>query len=122
MPRTLFTWAASFYLNNRVPVPTALLIAVLWGAAAMVISSLIPYAMKKLTETGNLRIASCVGTSGTVYMDIPRGGQGEVRVTCSGVQTHVKARGCGGRDFKSGTPVRVVRMLEPAVVEVDEVK
>jgi membrane protein implicated in regulation of membrane protease activity len=118
---TLFTWAGSLYLNNGLAVSSAVSLALLWGIVAMAIAALIPYSMRKLTETGNIKLASCVGTPGSVYMDIPEGGQGEIRVTCSGVLTHVKARARGGMPIKAGTQIRVVRMLQPSVAEVEKI-
>ncbi|MBM4147686.1 MAG: hypothetical protein FJ224_01380 [Lentisphaerae bacterium] len=115
---TLFTWAVSLHLNNGAAVRHALVFGLLWGTGAMFIVSLIPAVMRRLTETGNLKIASCVGSRGAVYGDIPESGVGEVRVSCNGVLTHLRARTVDGRPLRSGTSVTVVRVLESNTIEV----
>jgi len=62
-----------------------------------------------------------VGSRGSVYLDVPAGGTGEVRVTVSGVVSMVKARALGGQAIKAGTPVRVVRQIEANCVAVEPV-
>ena len=118
----LFTWAGALYMDRGDPVSRAMLYALLWGVASMLLVAGLFYGMRRMTETGSPRIASCLGTRGTVYLDIPRRGMGEVRVTVSGVVTHVKARGMGGQELPAGTPIRVKRVLGPNSVEVMEAK
>jgi membrane protein implicated in regulation of membrane protease activity len=114
---TLFTWATAFYIKGQ-DLALALALGVAWGLAAALLISLLLYFFRRMTETGNVRIATCVGADGTVYLDIPENGRGEVRVLCSGILTHLKARASGGAALKAGTPVRIVRLLEPNTVEV----
>ncbi len=115
---TLFSWAGALYLQNGKDLTWSILFAILWGAGAMVAVALIFYAMRKLTETGNVKLASCVGTSGIVTLDIPAGGAGEARVTVNGTVQRLKARGHDGKSIPSGTPVIVQRLLGPDVLEV----
>jgi len=121
---TLFTWAGALYLDRagEPNVLMAMAYAAAWGIAAMLVVSLIFYFMRRMTQTGNIRIDTTVGANGTVYLDISAGGEGEVRVPCSGIITHFKARAVGGVALKAGTPVRVVRVLGPASIEVEQVK
>jgi hypothetical protein len=72
-----------------------------------------------MAETGNIRLESCNGQAGTVYLNIPAGGDGEVRVCVSGVMRTVRARVTGGRELKAGAPVKVTRVLGPNLVEVE---
>jgi membrane protein implicated in regulation of membrane protease activity len=116
---TLFTWAGALYLNLDKSVPAALTYAVFWGLAAFVLVSLLLNLMRRMTETGNIRVATCVGSAATVYLDIPPGGEGEIRVPVSGVMTHLKARATAASPLKAGTPVRVVRVTGPNSVEVE---
>ena len=101
---------------------TSLLYAVGWGAAGWVVVAVLMNLMRKLTETGSLKIATCLGNQGTVYLNIPAGGQGEVRVLVSGRVTIVKARSAAGGQIDAGTPVRVVRTLDTTTVEVETLK
>ena len=118
---TLFSWAGALYLNHGVELGTALLYALLWGLVAMVGAAALVNLMRRMAETGTSKVASCLGTMGTVYYNIPADGTGEVRVTVSGVLSHLKARAAGGEAVKAGTPVRVTRILGPAAVEVQTI-
>lgn len=115
---TLFSWAGSLYLQGGTPLAQALVYAILWGAAAMVAVSGVFSLLHKMTETGNQRIATALGTEGKVYISIPASGEGEVRVSISGIVTVARARAAGGAPIEAGTPVRVVRVLGPNTLEV----
>lgn len=115
---TLFTWAGALYLNQHMPVSQALLYALLWGLAAMVAVSLLFHMLRKMTETGNIDIGTSVGSVGTVYLDIPVNGEGEIRVQCSGAMTHLKARTVDGSGAKAGAAVTVIKVTGPNTVQV----
>ena len=119
---TLFTWAGGLYMSRDIPVFQSLVYAVAWGLAAMVVVSSLLFLMRKLSETGNIKVSSCVGTSGTVYLDVPAGGMGEIRVLCSGVMTHLKARCASGGALKAGAQIRVTNVLDANTVEVEPVE
>jgi hypothetical protein len=116
---TLFSWAGALYMNQGLTVTRSLSYALVWGLAAMFVVSYIFHLLRRMTETGNQRITTCVGNFGMVYLDIPAGGQGEIRMPCSGVMTHFKARVAGGAAVKAGTAVRVTRVIGPNFVEVE---
>jgi len=115
---TLFFWAGSLYLNNGVPLTRALGWSLVWGGAALGIVSLIMNGMKRMQETGNVTAQFAVGNTGSVVLDFPAGGQGEIRVMCRKLMMHLKAREVEGRPLKAGTMVTVVRALDPTLVEV----
>ena len=119
---TLFTWAGALYLNQGTKLGTALSYSVAWGLAAMLVVAALFYLMRRLSESGTPRLATCVGTRGVVYLAIPPDGVGEVRVTVSGAVTHVKARGAGGQEIAPGTPVRVRRIVAPHTIEVEPLR
>ncbi|MEI6217393.1 MAG: NfeD family protein [bacterium] len=119
---TLFTWGGALYMSQGVPVSRSLIYAFIWGIAALVIVSVLLYGMRRLTSSGNMQLASCVGTDGTVHLDIPANGTGEVRVLCGNATTHFKARSAGGVAIKAGTPVKVVRVAGLNTIEVETVK
>ena len=116
---TLFTWAGALYMNGHTPVSRSIGYALIWGAVAMVLVSLLFHTIRKLAETGNMKIGSCVGAAGTVYLDIPAGGVGEVRLLCGGAMTHFKARSAGGQALKAGSPVRVLQVTGSNTLEVE---
>ena len=119
---TLFSWAMAMYLGRGDPVSRALGLATLWGLASMGAVAGLLYLLPKLAHTGTKQLASCVGSRGTVYLDIPEEAAGEVRVTVSGVLSYVKARTADGKVLKAGTPVVVKRALDQATIEVERVK
>ena len=94
-------------------------ISAIWGLAGMGSVALLLSLLPKLAHTGTKRIASSLGAQGSVYLDIPEDGQGEVRVSVSGVLSFVKARCVDGSPLKSGTPVIVKRILDESTVEVE---
>ncbi len=116
---TLFTWGVSMYMHlGKKETAWALFLGLIWGTVGMLITASIFYFMRRMTETGNARIVSCVGSYGTVYLDIPEDGMGEVRVSVSKVVTYVKARAADGKAIKAGAGIRVERKLSETSVEV----
>ena len=119
---TLFSWGGALYISHGVPVARSLYLSFAWGIAALLIVSGLLFAMRRLTSSGNMRLESCVGNEGTVHLDIPANGTGEVRVLCGNATTHFKARAAGGGAIKAGTPVKVVRVVGLNTIEVETVK
>ena len=116
---TLFTWGCALYLNDGVPMGKAMGISSMWGLAGMACIALLLSLLPKLAHTGTKRIATSLGAKGSVYLDIPAGGQGEVRVAVSDVISFVKARASGGGEIKAGTPVIIKRIIDQTTVEVE---
>lgn len=119
---TLFFWAAAMHHDAGVSLTRAIAYGIFWGLGAFAVVALALNLMRKLAETGNPRLQTCVGTRGTVYLGIPADGTGEVRVTVSGVVSHVKARSAGEKPLEAGTPIHVVRTLGPTTIEVKPVE
>ena len=115
---TLFAWAGALYLDAGRSVGDSLARAMAWGFAAWLFIALLINWLRRLAETGTPKLSTAVGQRGSVYLDIPDGGQGEVRVLVSGAMSLVKARTAGGA-MKAGTPVRIVRVLDAGSVEVE---
>lgn len=117
---TLFTWAGGLYMSQGASLFRSLVYALAWGLAAMLLVAFLVRSLSRMSETGNIRIASCVGGPATVYLNIPAGGVGEIRVLCSGVVTMLKARSKDGMALAAGAPVRVSRLLDGTTVEVEQ--
>ena len=118
---TLFSWAAALYMDSGKSTGHAIVLATAWGLGAWLFVAVLLHWLRKLAETGTPQIGTAVGRRGTVYVDIPAAGQGEVRVLVSGAVTLVKARGAGHSPIEAGTPVRVVRTLDSTSIEVEPV-
>lgn len=115
---TLFFWAAALYRTNGKSVASAVVLATAWGAAAWLFVAVLLHWMRKLAETGTAQLGTCVGRRATVYLAIPAGGVGRIRVNVSGVVSVVRARGAGGATIAPGTAVTVTRVVEGGTVEV----
>ena len=116
---TLFSWGGALYLNQQVPTGRAVIYALVWGVAAMGLVSLAFHLLRRMASTGDMQISTCVGKTGTVYLDIPANGDGEVRLLCSGIMTHFKARLTNGAVAKAGKTVRIVRVTGANSLEVE---
>jgi hypothetical protein len=119
---TLFTWGTALYLNNGLLLSKALMYGTAWGVVGMLIVAWLFYMLKKMSETGNINLSSCIGATGTVYINIPENGQGEIKVLVSKVSTHVKARGAGGKALDANTVVKVLKRIGEDVFEVDVIE
>lgn len=115
---TMFTWAGALYMNVDKGISTSIILAFAWGIAGWVVVAVLLHWFRKLAESGTRRLITCLGQTGTVYMDIPAGGQGKVRVAVSGVVSMVRARAVGGAALKAGLPVIVTRLLGVNTVQV----
>ncbi len=115
---TLFSWGSALYTAQGMPVVMAMGLSCIWGMVGMVLIALIFYGMAKLAETGTKDVASCKGTVGTVYLDIPANGVGEIKVVITGASSHVKAESVEDEMLPAGTQVRVVQVVSQTLVKV----
>ncbi|MDD3277217.1 MAG: hypothetical protein PHP93_09225 [Kiritimatiellales bacterium] len=118
---TLFSWGGALYTSDGMPVFKAMGIASIWGIVGMLAIAGIFYGMGKLAETGTKDIASCKGQIGTVYLDIPANGYGEIKTVINGVSEHVKAKNVNQEALPAGTQVRVVQVIDQSLVEVEKI-
>lgn len=117
---TLFSWGSALYTADGMPVVKAMGISSIWGLVGMFAIAVIFWGMGKLTETGTKDVATCIGAIGTVYLDIPADGFGEIKTNISGAIEHVKARSVDGEALPSGTQVRVVKAIGQTFVGVEK--
>ncbi len=119
---TLFSWAGTLYLSGGTTPTFAVLYSFFWGLVAMFAVSYLLYALLRLQERGNISFWTAVGTDGTVYLDIPEQGVGQIRVSASGVISFLKARSLDGLPLPAGTKIIVVGIGEDNVLEVTSLK
>ncbi len=118
---TLFSWGGALYLSDGRSARYAIGVSSLWGLFGMLCVAGLLYVLPRLAHTGTKNMASAVGASGQVYLDIPENGDGEVRVNVSGIVSYVKARAKDGQALKAGTPVVVARRLSSTLLEVERI-
>ncbi len=114
----LFSWAGTLYLAGGTSPIFAIAFSFLWGLAAMFAVSYVLYWLLRMQERGNVSISTAIGEDGTVYMDIPPGGTGKVRVRVGGCVSFVNARSRDGEALPAGTKVKVVGVIDERTVEV----
>lgn len=119
---TLFSWAGALYLQNTPFATLALVRALLWGLAGMVVVAFFFWALPRLTEEGTARLDTAIGQSAQVYLDIPEDGVGQVKVLVGGMVSFVKARAKTGQRLSAGTVVRVVGTLDNSVLVVEPIE
>lgn len=117
---TLFSWGSALYTADGMPVVKAMGISSVWGLVGMFSIAIIFWGMGKLTETGTKDVASCMGQVGTVYLDIPADGFGEVKTSISGAVEHIKASSISGEALPAGTQVRIVHVVDQTLVGVEK--
>jgi len=118
---TLFSWGSALYTAEGASAVKAMGISSVWGLVGMFSIALIFYGMSKLAETGTKDIGSCKGKIGTVYLDIPAGGSGEIKIALSNVVEHVKALSVEKEMLSAGTQVRVVQVVDQTLVKVEKI-
>lgn len=116
---TLFSWAGTLYLAAGVSVILAIIYSFLWGLAGLFGVSFLLYWLLRMQEVGNVPLWRAVGEEGTVYMDIPAGGTGKVRILCGGTICFVNARSRSGEPLLAGTAVKAVGTLDERTLEVE---
>ncbi|MBI4965146.1 MAG: NfeD family protein [Desulfomonile tiedjei] len=119
---TLFSWAGALYLATGVSAILAILYSAAWGLVAMFAVSYVLYWLLSQQERGNASVWTAIGEEGTVYMDIPEGGTGKIRVMVSGAISFVNARSRDGGPLTSGAEVRVVGVVNDNTVEVEGIR
>lgn len=118
---TLFSWAGTLYLPKEgMNVTGALIRAVIWGLAAMIIVSFLIYKLVGMQETGTASLKSALGQEGTVYANIPENGEGKVRVMVGGRVSFVRARSKDGSALTAGTKITVLRLRDASTLEVEK--
>ena len=118
---TLFTWAGTLYLMQGTTFGLALVYSFLWGLAAMVLVSYAVYKLVQLQEIGTADLWSALGEEGTVYINIPESGTGQVRVKVSGIMSYVKACSKEGKPVPAGTVIKVTGIIDGNTVEVSDI-
>jgi membrane protein implicated in regulation of membrane protease activity len=79
------------------------------GAAMVWVLGMLLRGMVDLQSSGNIPLGAALGREGDVYVTVPSGGRGQVKVT---VRDHQRIYNAvtGGEDLPSGTRVRVVQV------------
>jgi hypothetical protein len=117
---TFFGLSGLAALSSPLVAPFAILIALTSGALAMVVVAWLMGLLHSLQSEGNVHIESAVGTLGTVYLTIPanKAGAGKVTLKIQNRTMEYRAVTEEEQELKTGTPVMVVGITAPDVVQV----
>lgn len=111
----------ALYRQNKVGVSLSAFGATAGGVISVWIISRIFKAASGLQSSGTLQTKDAVGSTGTVYMNLPEGGTGRVSINFKNRLREFDATEKDGKAVQTGTPVRVVEVRAGIlVVEVIE--
>jgi len=78
--------------------------------------------MRRLQSSGNIRLANAIGQEGSIYLTVPAGGVGKVRVIVQGRLRHVSAVARDDQAIRTGEQVTVVGMGADNTLVVERVR
>ena len=90
------------------------------GLVAVWIISKIYSGMKKLQADGTLKFENAAGKEGTVYLTIPKGGTGQVRVSIQGSMRILDATSIDGKEIQTGENIRVEKVISGNILVVSK--
>ncbi|MEM1323327.1 MAG: hypothetical protein AAGG75_23885 [Bacteroidota bacterium] len=117
---TFFGWAGVLVLNSGGSTLMALIVATIFGTAAMVIVGYMIYMFSKLTQEGNIDIRDALFNTGEVYLTIPaeKNGYGKIHLKIQGALKEMDAI-TEGNALPTGVPVKVVKILDENLLLVE---
>jgi hypothetical protein len=92
------------------------------GFISVLILSLIFSQMVHLQSDGTVEIKNAIGKSGSVYLNIPADGTGQVRVSVQGSLRIYGAASTDGQAIKTGEKIRVIDVMDSSTLIVEKQK
>lgn len=119
---TIFGWTGVTCLDNGVSTMVTLLIAIIAGAAMMVLTSLLFFWMAKLAQSGTLRINNAIGSVGEVYLPIGanRSRSGKVQINVQGSLRELEAITDSEEDLPTKSLVKVTEIVSDELLLVEK--
>lgn len=117
-----FGWTVILLRESVKSTALLLLVAVFVGLALVAIVMYLFKWLSGMQQSGNIDVyRSAVGCHGKAYLTIPaeRGGEGKVQITINNAVREYNAL-TDGDTIKTGTPIKVVEVLSPSVLLVEE--
>lgn len=100
----------ALYRQNQMSVLLSILGAVCAGMVSVWVIGRLFRGAAALQANGALKTRDAVGSAGTVYLTIPRGGMGMVSINFQNRLREFDAMETNGLEVPTGTPVRVVKV------------
>jgi hypothetical protein len=119
-----FGWSGAVALRQGLGMPLAILVAVLVGVTLMLLIVFLMRMLYGMRHSGSLDYRNAIGLVGTVYIRIPpeRRGEGQVKIMVQGRLGMVSASTDAKTAIPGGSQVRVVELVTPRTVLVQEIK
>jgi len=119
---TFFGWTGVISMRNHLSVWIAVLLSSVAGLTAMFIIAYLVFKISQLEKSGCLNLYNALDQPGEVYLSIPAEGRGVGKI-------HLKVDGkireldaiTEGESLKTGTPVKVVEIMDGKVLKVEYV-
>jgi membrane protein implicated in regulation of membrane protease activity len=108
-------WMGLAARHSGARMETALVASVVFGVLLVLLMGKLMQKARMLESSGTLDVKRAVGQRGTVYLTIPRGGQGQVQIVVQDRLMTLDARSSGA-DLPTGTKIRVDRVEESVLV------
>ena len=89
------------------PALVAFFVAFVAGVAAMFLIGLLYLAFQRMQTSGTINLRNAIGQEGEVYLNIPAGGTGQVRVSVQGRLKVEDAMAASGEALPTGTKIVV---------------
>ena len=119
-----FGWS-TILLQDSIPSwPLLILVSVAVGVALVAAVMYLFKWLASMQQSGNINLEKCAaGREGTVYLTIPaaRSGKGKVQISINGAIREYDAVFEGESALKTGTPIRVVDVVDSNTVIVEEI-
>ncbi|MGB1040323.1 MAG: hypothetical protein ACPGVD_05585 [Flavobacteriales bacterium] len=118
---TIFGWTGIVCLDNGMSNGVSTLIAVLAGAAMMVLMGFLFLWISKLAESGTLKISNAIGNVGEVYLSIGanRSRIGKISIDVQGSKRELSALSDETTDLKQGEVIKVTEVVSGEILLVE---
>ncbi len=107
--------------QNKAGAGWALLGGAAGGIASVWVVAKMFSLMHSMESSGTMNLAKAVGQTGTVYLDIPPSGTGQVQVPVQGSLRTLDAKGNLKQELKTGDLVKVTGVVDGSVLLVEKV-
>ncbi len=114
----IFGWSGIWLLGTDLGTVISFFVAFLLGASAMMGTAYLVKFFLTLQDKGNQNINDALGSSGTVYINVPkdRNGLGKVTAIVSGRLSEFDAMTDDEEDLKTGASVTIISITEPNIL------
>lgn len=116
---TMAAWAVFLHHRSGSSESISIILGLVWGLAGGFLVALVMYWLKKLQEIPKNQLSACIGQEGTIYIEIPNNGLGQVRAVADGRMSFLAASSKDGRPLSAGTRVRICALTPPSTLVVE---